>query len=91
MKDDLLAGNEWGYVISVLGTPISTLKSLVTNEESYLEAMASDQTVEVKKRIQNRFFVEQVREIFCCCTEISVILDVKVYYILSEDSYLLDE
>ena len=67
MKDDLLAGNEWGYVISVLGTPISTLKSLVTNEESYLEAMASDQTVEVKKRIQNRFFVEQVREIFCCC------------------------
>ena len=73
MKKDLLTGAEWGYVLSVLGATISKLKTLVTNEEVYLEAMASsDMTTQVKKRIQDRFFIEQVCGIsFCnvisCC------------------------
>ena len=64
MRRDLLTGDEWGYVLSVLGTTISQLKTLVTNEEIYLDAMEDDDiTVPVKKRIQDRFFIEQVCEI----------------------------
>ena len=61
MKSDLLAGAEWGYVLSVLGGTISQLKTLVTNEERYLQDMESDErSAALKKRLQNRFFVEQV-------------------------------
>lgn len=67
MRRDLLTGAERGYVLSVLGATISRLKTLVTNEEVYLEAMAStDMTTQVNKKIQDRFFIEQVCQISFC-------------------------
>ena len=58
----MLAGQEWGFVLSVLGDPIKNLKALVFQEDDYLGKMKHSGLADsLKKQAQNRFYINQVR------------------------------
>ncbi|XP_068751310.1 uncharacterized protein [Montipora capricornis] len=66
LKEDVLAGQEWGFVLSVLGGTIRDLRTLVYQEEDYLQK-AQDGTLQegAKKLAQNWFFTEEANRDSC--------------------------
>ena len=61
LKEDVLAGQEWGFVLSVLGGTIRDLRTLVYQEEDYLQKAQNGTLQEgAKKLAQNWFFTEEV-------------------------------
>ncbi|XP_068751314.1 uncharacterized protein [Montipora capricornis] len=66
LRDDVLAGQEWGFVLSVLGDPIKNLKALVFQEDDYLGEMKQSGLADsLKKLAQNRFYINQVNDPAC--------------------------